>query len=182
MKTKFVAVMVLCFIFGGYFILNYSSLVYMSYSRPQADAVMRDFSNISNVTNGFNSSEMRRPQFERMVAQENIIYLLGGVMFIVAGIAIWYLIREEEISEITEEMMDVFLLPEEKAIVDELKKAGGEITQSDLVRRTGLSKVKIHRILGRLEGKKVIKRYPYGLTKKVVIEMRKKKGQSAFLK
>jgi uncharacterized membrane protein len=36
--------------------------------------------------------------------------------------------------------------------------------------KTGFSKVKVHRALTKLETRKVIKKYPYGLTNKIVLE------------
>ena len=66
--------------------------------------------------------------------------------------------------------MEFLLLPEEKSVMEELKKSGGELTQKELSNRTGIPKVKLHRVLSKMEKKSIIKRYPYGMTKKVMIE------------
>lgn len=182
MKRKFIVVMILCFVFGGYFILSYVSQVYSIYMRAGFADIIGN-GNISDMFNesfrvparGFNES-FRPPQMGRefqlgqLFSPNELIYLLGGVMFIVAGVSIWHLVREKEIATLKEELTNMFLLPEEKNVMDELKKAGGELTQRELARKTGLSKVKVHRVLNKLEAKRVIKRHPYGVTKKVVIE------------
>ncbi len=192
MKTKFMAVMFVCFIFGGYSILNFSAQMYDFWFRmsvmESADASV--FMNITNITNrtGLPSDmqllmrDFRGPQGGRTFPGESLLDLVGGIVSIVAGITIWLLLREDELDSLKEEMADTFLLPEEKAIINELKKAGGEMTQKELVSRTGLTKVKIHRVISKLEAKNIIKRYPYGMTKKIVIEKtngKKEKPSSA---
>jgi len=171
MKRKFVAVMVLCFIFGGYFILSYISQVHLTYSRAQFFDNITKNASITATGNGSFRGPARPGELtlNRALSPESLIYLLGGIMFIIAGLSIWYLVREKEINAIKEEITDAFLLPEEKHILDELKKSGGEAMQRELVRKTGLSKVRVHRVLNKLEAKGIIKRHPYGLTKKIVL-------------
>ncbi len=94
----------------------------------------------------------------------------GGIVLIIAGMAIWYLTNEKEIKTAKDGVTNSLLLPEEKIILEELKKQGGQFTQKKLARETGLTKVKIHRVLNKLEEKNLIKRHPYGSTKMVVIE------------
>ncbi len=43
-----------------------------------------------------------------------------------------------------------FLLPDEKAIVEVLLKHGGAMLQKDISRETGLTRVKVHRVIARL--------------------------------
>jgi len=62
------------------------------------------------------------------------------------------------------------ILPDEKIVIKELERSNGEMTQSDLVRRTKLSKVKVHRIIKRLESLGIISKYPYGITNKIKLE------------
>jgi hypothetical protein len=167
MKMKFLVVMFLCFIIGGYLILNFISQMYNSWMRGS----IIDNINITNRFGDFNGTPFfQRAPLDRPFSPQIYLDLVAGVMFIVAGVSIWHLIREKEFDILKEELAGIFLLPEEKAIVDELNRAGGEITQRELVNKTGLSKVKIHRVLSKLESKKIIRRYPYGMTKKIVIE------------
>ncbi|MBN2331142.1 MAG: winged helix-turn-helix transcriptional regulator [Candidatus Aenigmarchaeota archaeon] len=169
MKWKYLVVMFLCFILGGYLILSFLSQFYTSMSR---DSII-DNLNASERFNDFfelnDTPFFRRVPVDRPFSPQIYLDLVSGIMFIVAGLTIWYLIREEEISLLKDQMADIFLLPEEKSILGELKKSKGEMTQKDLVNKTGLSKVKIHRTLNKLEKKGVIKRAPYGMTKKIVM-------------
>lgn len=58
---------------------------------------------------------------------------------------------------------------DEKKIYEMLVKAGGSAFQSDLVRETGFSKVKVSRILDRLEVKKILERRRRGLANVVIL-------------
>ncbi len=177
MKAKYLLVMFLCFIIGGYLILNFLLQFYVSMSRESLFESM----NITERFNGFNQFNgtpfFPRAPMERAFSPQMYIDLVAGFMFLVAGLTIWYLIREEEISILKDQMADIFLLPEEKSILNEMKKANGEITQKDLVNKTGLTKVKIHRMLNKLENKGIIKRIPYGMTKKIVIDKSNEKRE-----
>ena len=61
-------------------------------------------------------------------------------------------------------------MPEEKAVVELLKKNDNAMTQKEIAIELGLSKVKAHRIIKRLEQKKVVKKFDYGMTNKVKLE------------
>lgn len=100
----------------------------------------------------------------------SFMLLFVGITSISGGISIWHLVREKELKSVKEDISSLLLTPEEKAIVNELKKANGKLSQNELVRRTGFSKVKVHRILVKLEMRKIVRKYPYGLTNKVVLE------------
>ncbi len=179
-KRRFIIIMFLCFIFGGYFIISYGSMVQSEYVRTAMMSDMMENGDPSDVMMEFNGSfprgingfrgGMRGFQMNYLVSPAPLINLLSGIMFIIAGLSVWSLSRDKEIKELKDEITDMLLLPEEKEIMSELKKRGGEITQKELVSRTGLNKVKVHRILNRMESKKIIRKYPYGTTKKVIIE------------
>jgi uncharacterized membrane protein len=57
---------------------------------------------------------------------------------------------------------------EEKVIMRAVEDAQGTIFQSDLVDKTGFSKVKVTRVLDRLEGKQHIERKRRGMTNVVI--------------
>ncbi len=80
------------------------------------------------------------------------------------------LLKKKERKKLTKSLIDTMTTPEEKLILKELEEAGGELTQSELVRNTKLSKVKVHRIIKRLEGLEIISKYPYGVTNKIKLE------------
>ncbi len=90
-----------------------------------------------------------------------------------------YLILKGDKIEIKEnkQMEQIQINPEELKLDDEEKKiydlimeADGSIFQSDLVEKTGLSKVKVTRILDKLEGRKIIERKRRGMTNIVILK------------
>lgn len=62
------------------------------------------------------------------------------------------------------------LSSEEKLIVNKLIESRGTIFQSDLVNDTGIGKVRVTRILDKLEGRKIIERKRRGMTNVVVLK------------
>jgi len=58
----------------------------------------------------------------------------------------------------------------EKILVKIIEEADGTIFQSDLVDKSGFSKVKVSRILDRLEGRQLIERKRRGMTNVVVLK------------
>jgi len=62
------------------------------------------------------------------------------------------------------------LKPDERKVFVALHHARGEMLQNALVKKSGLSKVKVTRILSRLEKKGLIMRHRHGLTNKVKIK------------
>ncbi len=62
------------------------------------------------------------------------------------------------------------LSPEEKGLYSLIEEAEGAIFQAELVERSGYSKVKVSRILDRLEGRGLIERKRRGMTNMVVIK------------
>lgn len=58
---------------------------------------------------------------------------------------------------------------EEKILIKEIESADGTIFQSDLVEKSNFSKVKVSRILDRLENKNLIERKRRGMTNVVVL-------------
>ena len=59
---------------------------------------------------------------------------------------------------------------EEKPLVKILEESEGTIFQSDLVEKSGFDKVKVSRVLDRLEGKQIIERRRRGMTNVVVLK------------
>ena len=62
------------------------------------------------------------------------------------------------------------LLKDEKTIMKILEQADGTIFQSDLVEKSDFSKVKVSRILDKLEGRQLIERKRRGMTNVVVLK------------
>jgi len=59
---------------------------------------------------------------------------------------------------------------DEKAVMEKVVESNGTIFQSQLVEATGLAKVKVSRILDRLEGKGLIERRRRGMTNVVILK------------
>ena len=59
---------------------------------------------------------------------------------------------------------------EEKVLIKTIEDAQGTIFQSDLVEKSGFDKVKVTRILDRLEGKQMIERKRRGMTNVVILK------------
>lgn len=60
--------------------------------------------------------------------------------------------------------------PEERSVLERIISSDGTIFQSDLVEKTGFSKVKVTRILDRLEGKDIIERRRRGMTNVIMLK------------
>jgi uncharacterized membrane protein len=168
---KYSVVMVLLFLVGGFSFVSYIFQAYQTIWGLEIFPSARE--RIVNDTFGINRSfENRIPlnPESALTSPFSLMLLVDGVFSIAGGISLWLLIREKELVAVKENISSLLLTPEEKAIIDELKKAGGHLNQNQLVKKTGLSKVKIHRALVRLVTRKVVKKYPYGLTNKIVLE------------
>lgn len=62
------------------------------------------------------------------------------------------------------------LSPDEKSIYEILSKNSGSAYQSDLIKETGMSKVKITRVLDRLETRKIVERRRRGMANIVILK------------
>jgi len=97
-----------------------------------------------------------------------VIFFIGMVLSFIAANELSK--KHEDIVEVVEEKNFDYLMPEEKAVVELLKKNDNAMTQKEIAIELGLSKVKAHRIIKRLEQKKVVKKFDYGMTNKVKLE------------
>lgn len=180
MRKRYVIIAIICFIFGGYFILSGIQEAYMisefhtkgnfGSNESFAERNMTERNSAANRPEDFYPDRFLRineAQFPKY-----ILTLFGGAVMILAGFSLFRLTKKKEIEHLREEMAGIFLLPDEKLVFDAIKMSGGELTQKEIVFKTGLSKVKVHRVLNKLEGSGIIRRYPYGMTKKIVIDGR----------
>lgn len=175
MKGMYMAIVVVCFIFGGYFLVSSAIRMQSVIAIGGAPDEIIFSRNATSPDGGPNPNESRifmRAQggLPPFGAGMILIDMASGITFILAGLSVFRLVREDDIKMIRGELTDSMLLPEEKLVIAQLRKAGGEMTQKEISQSTGLSKVKVHRVLSKLEGKKVVRRHPYGMTKKIVLE------------
>ena len=98
--------------------------------------------------------------------------------YLTAGKPVYY-VRQKEGSERATPTTDkasgkilATMKGEEKKLYELTEGAGGAIFQADLVEKSGFSKVKVSRILDKLEGRGLIERKRRGMTNMVVINMK----------
>ena len=108
-----------------------------------------------------------------------------GLMTIVIGIGLYlvFFSKDEMVIKRITERLDIkrptketygkvlkTLHGDEKLVLEKVIEAEGSIFQSDLVDRTGLGKVKVSRILDKLEGKGLIETKTRGITNVVLLK------------
>ena len=81
-------------------------------------------------------------------------------------------IREKQDKQPEKKNVDLSLLDkDEKMIINKIQENKGTIFQSELVEKSGFDKVKVTRILDRLDGKQVIQRMRRGMTNVVLLKI-----------
>ncbi len=128
--------------------------------------------NYSNATPDFGNFSARamRGRPEDSLTLPLIMNLIGSFISIVGGIGLINLLRKREKKEAKREVIDTMVMPDEKLVIRELEGHHGEMTQTEIVRLTKLSKVKVHRVVKRLESLGIVKKYPFGMTNKIKLE------------
>ncbi|MFH1234488.1 MAG: helix-turn-helix domain-containing protein [Candidatus Diapherotrites archaeon] len=185
---KYVAIMVFCFLYGGYSILSFALQAYTVVWRTELIGFPVEGQGFGRRVDDFNrpddANRMRAQDSNfalatRAASQEPLAgilspialsWLFGGLLSILAGLSIWNLIRKKEIKKIKQETANNLLLPDEKKVIDALKKSNFEMAQAKLAKETGMSKVQVHRAIKRLEAKGVLEKHSYGLTNKIILK------------
>lgn len=109
-----------------------------------------------------------------------LIPLIGGIVLIFSGLKLLNVDRmklqrsiiaktKRKVIQQKEHIISVFLTNDEKKVIGLIKEKNDGVLQSDLVIKTGYSKVKMHRILKGLENRGIIKRGRFGITNKVLL-------------
>ena len=154
---------ILCLVYAGVSLIVFVRQLDATHAReqrPRLGGLQR------NLT--ANGDEVERVRSSLVLSL--IVNFFGMVTSLLAGISLLNLLRNRESKALTKELLDSIILPDEKLVIQSLEANGGELTQSELVKQTDLSKVKIHRIVKRLEEQGIVKKYPYGLTNKIRLE------------
>ena len=178
---NYVAVMILCFLFGGFSIGSYLLQIYSAVWQEDIGQIIRGevreispmpVFNDSNSTNAtaFNRNRFSINPYSALVSPISLILLSTGIASLLAGFSIWNLVREKEIKSTKKAMLDIFLLPDEKKVLEEIEKEGGSIRQNEIVRNTGFSRVKVHRVVKNLEKKNLVMKQQYGMTNKIALK------------
>ncbi len=106
-----------------------------------------------------------------------VIPLLGGMMLVLCAIKLLNARHRRALAasekkgraDQREKAINVFLNADEKKVIGIVKAEKRGALQSDIVIKSGYSKVKTHRILKSLENKNLIKRGRFGITNKVML-------------
>lgn len=150
-------------------------------SRPNASGFNGSrFNETANATPRFPPGERDRlfvnvsiDPMSQVVSPVALGILLMGLFFLYNGYALITHTRKVERKETRKFVISSLLTGDEKVFYDELAKANGEATQKQLSSSTGYSAVKTYRILKRLEAKKIVRSFPFGMTNKIVLEEEK---------
>lgn len=108
---------------------------------------------------------------------KNNWYLLPSFAFmgLIIGLIVFYLMFEKEekkekvVKKNTLKILDI-LSKEDKLIIDKLLKNNGEVRQYEITYTQGLTKLKVHRILRKLEDKGIIKKEKIGKVNKIILD------------
>lgn len=106
--------------------------------------------------------------------------IAGGVLLILSGIMLLNMHQSTLTRQITNnarrritherlKILDTFLNEGEKKILNIIKEQNGRVLQSELMGLSGYSKVKVHRILKKLEAQDIIRRSRFGITNSVML-------------
>lgn len=154
-------------IYGGVTLFMFIFLSYFAYTRAQFTPMSQQLGNLTASYSIVRQATRFRSGFSVIPLT---LAFIGSLVTIASGVSLIRLLREKETKEIKRDVIDSMIMPDEKIVITELQKNNGALTQSELVRNTGLSKVKVHRIVKRLESLGIVKKYPYGVTNKIKLE------------
>ena len=117
------------------------------------------------------------PMHATTFTQEVLSYSLMGLLVLVSLFIIFFMKDETVVQEMKKDISEEDkkkklenLDEDERNIMNIILREEGSIFQSSLVTETKLSKVKITRILDRLEGKKLIERKRRGMSNVVLLK------------
>ncbi|MBW2976513.1 winged helix-turn-helix transcriptional regulator, partial [Candidatus Woesearchaeota archaeon] len=101
-----------------------------------------------------------------------LLTFFGMIISSACGFTLMDLLGRKDKKEIRETVISEMLPQEEREIIRLLEENGGAMKQSDLVKNSGLKKLKVSRIIKKLELMGVVKKYPHGITNKIALEKR----------
>ncbi len=109
------------------------------------------------------------PMYTSIKFQTWISGIIMGAI-IVVGLYLIFASKRKHDAPVHKPKLPKDLTKDEKTVVDKLTAADGTIFQSDLVEQTGFTKVKVTRMLDRLEGRGLIERKRRGMTNVVILK------------
>ncbi|MBN1385480.1 MarR family transcriptional regulator [Candidatus Woesearchaeota archaeon] len=124
---------------------------------------------LTDIVNASCTHGSECPMWQTLDVQTNIgivimvFVIIGGIYLVLWG-------DKESFDKKPRKALPKDLSNDEKLIMAALASSDGTIFQSDLVEKTNMSKVKVTRLLDRLEGKGLIERKRRGMTNVVVLK------------
>ena len=153
----------------GYLIIGVSLLFFF---------IVMSFNNaLKTIVNTSCTHGVACPMHATVQTQEIISYGLMGLLLLVGLFMVFFMKDETIVKEMKKglskedkERRLENLNEEERAVMNIILREEGSVFQSSLVNETKLSKVKVTRILDRLEGKKLIERKRRGMSNIVILK------------
>jgi predicted transcriptional regulator len=118
--------------------------------------------------------------YDTIAAQTWLSIAIAGVILVIGLFLIFTKEETKIITKIKKQKIHVEkknkpidytkLNKDEKIIIKNIEDANGTIFQSDLVEKSGFSKVKVSRLLDKIEGRQLIERKRRGMTNVVVLK------------
>tara|TARA_Y100000310_G_scaffold309809_1_gene354316 strand:- start:260 stop:718 length:459 start_codon:yes stop_codon:yes gene_type:complete len=110
------------------------------------------------------------PMQATLDTQKTISYTLMSLLLLIGIYIAFFMKNKKELIKEPIEINLENLQEEEKNIVNILQRDKGSTYQSDLIKETNLTKVRITRILDKLEGKGLIERKRRGMTNIIILK------------
>lgn len=126
------------------------------------------------------------PMWGTIAFQTNVSIALMGLIGVIGAYLVFFGeghdesagIRIQKVETLPEKEIDATGLmksvadmgPDAKAVLDHIIKSDGTVFQSELAEKSGLGKVKVTRVLDRLEGKGIVERKRRGMTNVVILK------------
>jgi len=134
---------------------------------------------LEQITASSCSMEAALCPMNKTINQQTYLALaIVGILVVIALVLIFSKPHERLVIKKIKEKVQIKRKPinyahldkEEKVVVKKIEESEGTIFQSDLVEKSGFDKVKVTRILDRLEGKQIIERRRRGMTNVVILK------------
>jgi len=177
-RNLYMVVMLLCFLYAGFSVYTFVSEMNAIARAEFVDRYLYETfdsgldTNLGDVlSNDTGASDQLRQSIVSSYYYRNAYFALAGAIIgFLAGVSILLMLQSKSDSEARQDVLDVALTDDEKHVVENLKSSGGIMTQSELVKASGLTKVKIHRVIKRLEALGIVSKYPHGMTNKIKLQ------------
>lgn len=171
-----IVIMLSCFILSAVFLILFISQIY-SFAVPDNPPINK----INNPDNQSKISSTNPPinppaknDFFKGIPKGSplmfVVFLIGMLVSFSAGLVLYNLLNIKDKKEIKKKIIEEMLLPEEKLIVELLEKNQGEATQKELTLNSNFNKLKVSRVIKRLESLNLIEKFPYGMTNKIKLK------------